>query len=98
MKQLKVLKGNEFIDNKLYYYLKPIDLPAPRFYGRQKIHMPGVPICPIVAYSGSPLHNLNKYIANIIKTYVKDENNNVKNSTMFSNYMFHEMFPLKMTR
>ena len=24
-KQLKVLKDNEFIDNKLYYYLKPTD-------------------------------------------------------------------------
>ena len=31
LKQLKVLKGNKFIYNKLYYYLKPIDLPAPRF-------------------------------------------------------------------
>ena len=31
LKQLKVLKDNEFIDNKLYYYLKPTDLPAPRF-------------------------------------------------------------------
>ena len=25
LKQLKVLKDNEFIDNKLYYYLKPTD-------------------------------------------------------------------------
>ena len=31
LKQLKVLKDNEFIGNKLYYYLKPTDLPAPRF-------------------------------------------------------------------
>ena len=29
MKQLKVLKDNELIDNKLYYYLKPTDSPAP---------------------------------------------------------------------
>ena len=29
LKQLKVLKDNEIIDNKLYYYLKPTDLPAP---------------------------------------------------------------------
>ena len=32
LKQLKVLKNNDFIDNKLYY-LKPADSPAPRFYG-----------------------------------------------------------------
>ena len=87
MKQLKVLKDNEFIDNKLYYYLKPTDSPAPRFYGQPKIHKPGVPIRPIVSYSGSPLYNLNKYIANILKAYVRDENNNAKNSTTFSNYI-----------
>ena len=87
LKQLKVLKDNEFIDNKLYYYLKPTDSPAPRFYGQPKIHKPGVPIRPIVSYSGSPLYSLNKYIANILKTYVKHENNNAKNSTTFSNYI-----------
>ena len=87
LKQLKVLKDNEFIDNKLYYYLKPTDSPAPRFYGQPKIHKPGVPIRPIVSYSGSPLYNVNKYIANILKAYVKHENNNAKNSTTFSNYI-----------
>ena len=86
LKQLTVLKDNEFIDNKLYYYLKPADSPAPRFFGQPKIHKPGVPIRPIVSYSGSQLYNLNKYIANILKVYVRDENNNAKNSTTFSNY------------
>ena len=38
LKQLKVLKDNKFIDNKLYYYLKSIDSSAPRFYGQPKIH------------------------------------------------------------
>ena len=87
LKQLKVLKDNEFIDNKLYYYLKPTDSPAPRFYGQPKIHKPGVPIRPIVSYSGSLLYNRNKYIPNILKTYVKHENNNAKNSTTFSSYI-----------
>ena len=67
--------------------LKPTDSPAPRFYCQRKIHKPGVPICPIVLYSGSPLYSLNKYIANVLKAYVKDENNNAKNSTAFSNYI-----------
>ena len=35
----------------------------------------------------SHLYILNKYIANILKTYVKDKNNNAKNSTTFSNYI-----------
>ena len=42
LKQLKFPKANEFIDNKLYYYLKPTDSPAPRFYGKPKIHKPGM--------------------------------------------------------
>ena len=87
LKQLKVLKDNKFIDNKLYYYLKPNDSSAPRFYGQQKIRKPGVSVRPIVSYSGSPLYNLNNYIANILKAYVQDENNNTKNSTTFSNYI-----------
>ena len=87
LKQLKVLKDSEFIDNKLYYYLKPTGVPVPRFYGQPEIHKPGVPIRPIVSYSGSPLYNLNKSIANILKAYVKDENNNAKNSTKFTNYI-----------
>ena len=50
LKQLKVLNDNEFIDNKLYYYLKPNDLHMPRFFRQTKIHKPGI-LYPI----GSPL-------------------------------------------
>ena len=73
----KDLKDNEFIDNKLYYYLKPTDSPAPRVYGQSKIHKAEVPIRPIVSYSGSSLYNHSKYIANILKAEkdVKDEKN-----------------------
>ena len=49
------------------------------------MHKHGVPIRPIVLCSGSSLYSLNKYIANILKIYVKDENNNAMNSTTFSN-------------
>ena len=86
LKQLKVPLDNEFIDDKLYYYLKSTDSPAPRFYGQTKIHK----LCAnrlFVSYRGSTLYNLNRYIANILKACVKDENNNAKNSTTFSNYM-----------
>ena len=87
--QFRVSVDNEFINNKnnkLYYYLKSTEPPAPRFYGQPKIRKPGVPILPIVSYSGSPLHKLNKHLASILKASVKDENNNAKNSTTFSNY------------
>ena len=82
MKYLKVLKDNEFIDNKL-----PTDSPAPRFYDQPKTHRTGVPTSPIVSYSGFPLYNLNECIANILKTYARDENNDPKNSTTFPNYI-----------
>ena len=85
LKQLKALKDNKCTDNKLYYYLKPTDSPAPRFYGQSKTLKPGVPIRPNVSYSGSPLYNLKKYITNILKAYVKVENSSTKNSFTFSN-------------
>ena len=58
LKESKALKDNKFIDDKLYY-LKPTDMPAPRFYyGQPKIHKSGHAIRPIVSYSGFPLYNL----------------------------------------
>ena len=50
LKQSKILRDNEFIDHKLYYYLKPTDSHAPRFYSQPNIHMPGVPIRPILLF------------------------------------------------
>ena len=47
LKQLKILKDNEFIDNKLYYYLKPSDFMVNQKYISQEF------LCPIVSYSGS---------------------------------------------
>ena len=67
LKQLKVLKDSEFIDKKLYYFLKFTDSPALRFYGQPKIHKPGVPTFPFVSYSGSQLYSLNKYKAKFLK-------------------------------
>ena len=90
LKQLKALKDNNLIYSKLYYYLKATDSPAPRFYGHPKNTQPGVHISPIVSYSGFALCNLKKCIANILKTYVKDEYNNANSSTLFS-----ESVPIK---
>ena len=87
LKQLKALRDKESIDNKLYYYLKPTDLPAPRSYGQPKIYKPRVHIRRNISYRGFLLYNLNNYIANILKAYVKDQNNNPKNSTTFSNHI-----------
>ena len=84
LKQLKGQKDSNLIYNKLYCYLKATDSPAP---SHPKNTQPGVHISPIVSYSGFALCNLKKYIANILKTYVKDEYNNANSSTLFSNYI-----------
>ena len=81
------MNDNEFVSDKLYYYLKPTDSPESRFPDQPKINRPGAPIRPIVSYSGFPLYSLNICIANILKAYVKDENNNAYNSTMYSKYI-----------
>ena len=47
LKQLKVLMDNEFIDNKLYFYLKPADSTSEN--NQPKIHNPGVPIHRVVS-------------------------------------------------
>ena len=54
LKQVKTLKDIEHIDNELYYYIKPTDSPASRFYGQPNIYQPGVPIRFIVSYNGFP--------------------------------------------
>lgn len=45
---------------------------------------PDVLVRPVVSYSESPSYSLNKHIANILSTYIRDKNNNTKNSTNFS--------------
>ena len=52
------------------------------------IHKPGASIRPVFSYSGYQLYSYNIYLANILKTYIKDENCNAKNSTILcSNYI-----------
>ena len=44
-------------------------------------------MCLIFSFNGSPLYNLNNYIPNTLKTYVKDENSNAESWAMFFNYI-----------
>lgn len=50
------------------------------------MHKPSTSINFVVWYTSSPLGTITKYIANILKAYVKDENNVVKNFS-FSDYI-----------
>ena len=85
LKQLKTLKESDFIDSKLHYHLKPTDLPVPRLYGQSKIKKLEFSLRPVASHCGSTLYSLYKYIGNILKAHVEDENNNTKDSTKFCN-------------
>ena len=80
-KLLKVMKDNEFIDCKLYYYL----IPATRLSPTQ-VRSSCISYCFI---SWLPVVQPYKYIADIFTTYIKDQNNNARNSATFSNYIWN---------
>ena len=82
-----ILRDNGIINQSLYFKLKPTDSQAPRFYGLPKIHKPSIPARPIVSYSGSPLSNRSKYIANILKPYTLLNKQQCKNSKEFSEFI-----------
>ena len=81
------LEKGKVIDKKLYFKLKPTDSPAPRFYGLPKIHKPEIPVRPIVSYTGTPLYNVSKYIADLLKVYIEKEGRHSENSKVFSEYV-----------
>lgn len=87
LKQLKSFKGNKIMDFRLYYYPKRIGKHAPGFYGHLKLHKPVTNGWPFLLYGGFSIYNLNRYIANTLKTYAKDEKNYVRNWTIFPKFL-----------
>ena len=85
--KLSLLKDAGKIDQQLYFKLKPTDSQAPRFYGLPKIHKPAVPIRPIVSYTNSPLYQLSRYIADILRPYTKLNQQHCKNSNNFLQFI-----------
>ena len=85
--KLAILRDNGTIDEPLYFKLKPTDSQVPRFYGLPKIHKTSIPVRPKDLYSGSPLFNLSKYIANILKPYTHLNKQHCKNSKEFPEFI-----------
>lgn len=52
----------------------------PKAYGLTKIHKEGNPMRPVVAFINSPLYNISKFFADILKNMVGNEVSSVKNS------------------
>ena len=72
-RKLSVLRDNKLIDQQQYLKLKPTGSQPPRFYGLPKIHKDGIPVCPIMSYTETPLYEVLKYIAEILKPYGKQK-------------------------
>ena len=78
---------NKLIDQQQYLKLKSTGSQPPRFYGLPKIHKDGVPVRPIVSYTGTPLSEISKYIAEILKPYGKQKEHQTNNAKSFSTFM-----------
>ena len=79
------LYRNDKINQALYYHLRSTDGLAPRIYGLPKIHKPNCPLRPIVSFINSPLYNLSKFLADVLKPLVGSNNFTMKNSFEFVN-------------
>ena len=74
-RKLSVLRDNKLIDQHQYLKLKQTGSQPPWFYGLPKIHKDGIPVRPMVSYTGTPLYKVSKYIAEILEPYGKQKNN-----------------------
>ena len=64
--------------------LKCIKGVTPKIYGLPKVHKVNLPLRPVVAFVGSPTHNLSKFLINVLSPLLK-QTYSVKNSTQFVN-------------
>ena len=86
-KKLSVLRDNKLIDQQQYLKLKPTGSQPPRFHGLPKIHKDGIPVRPKVSYTGTPLCEISKYIAEILKPYSKQKEQHTSSSKSFSTFI-----------
>ena len=90
-RKLNVLRDNKLIDQQQYLKLKPTGSQPPRFYGLPNIHKDGIPVRPIVSYTGTPLYEVSKYIAEILKPHGKQKEQHTSNSKSFSTFICQQM-------
>ena len=83
VQQLKELKDEGIIDEKLHKELSPGACQIPRAYGSPKVHKEGYPLREIVDSTNSVAKNIDKYVSRIIKTYTIDNEHAIKNCKDF---------------
>ena len=85
--KLSVLRDNKLIDQQQYLKLKPTGLQPSRSYGLPNIQKDGIPLIPIVSYTGTPLYEVSKYVAEILKPYGKQKEQHTNSSKSFSTFI-----------
>ena len=78
IRSLQTLKKEGKISESQYKYLYPTQESIPRLYCTPKIHKQGLPLRPIVDYTGSILYNLSKSLADILQPLVGLTEHHVK--------------------
>ncbi|KAA3676625.1 uncharacterized protein DEA37_0003469 [Paragonimus westermani] len=66
-RKLQVLLEGNFINEATFKSLRSIETQVPQLYGFPKLHMPGVPLRPILSMSNSPQHKAAKWLAKLLK-------------------------------
>ena len=84
IKILKMMKGEEKIDENTYGKIYPTGASAPKFYGLPKIHKEDVPLRPIVSSIGSVTYEVAKELSRILKPLVGNSIHHVNNSQEFA--------------
>ena len=71
IKQLVLnLKNSEKIDNATFIKIMPSGSIIPRLYGKIKIHKNNAPARPVLSMTGSPMHELAKWIAALLREVI----------------------------
>ena len=87
-------KQNNFIDENTYKRLLILNGRLPQFYALPKIHKTGIPLRPIVSFCGSPLYALAKFLQNILRPLISNNQLVIKNSYEFADFIKNQILPI----
>ncbi len=77
------IKREGQLGEALYFRLRSTDALCPRLYGLVKIHKEGLPVRPIVSFTGTSTHALSRHLSEILSPLLGQTQYTVRNSTEF---------------
>jgi len=78
---LKRWENSKYLPSNKLSYLNSSNAVLPRAYGLPKIHKPGFPLRIIISSIDSPLHNLAKFLQNILSQSLPTASSHLRNSS-----------------